>query len=250
MTTTGEQPGAGGANFVTTRWRLILSAGHPNTPESREALEILCRAYWMPIYAYARQHGHSPEDAEDLTQAFFNHLLEQNVFGQATPGRGRFRAFLLSSLKHFMVSEWRKANTQRHGGGVRLLSLDSLDFQRAEAAHADQAANTLSPDLIYEKRWALSLMERALGRLKAEYRELGKQALFGLLAGCVWGEEPEGGYGAVARRLRLTEEAVKSAAYRLRQHGREILREEVAQTVERPEEVESELRHLVEVLSR
>jgi RNA polymerase sigma-70 factor (ECF subfamily) len=232
--------------FATTHWSLVLAAGHSSVMGAPAALESLCRTYWFPLYVYVRRQGNSPEDAQDLTQAFFARLLEKKHLRLADPDRGKFRAFLLKSLKHFLVNEWEKARTQKRGGGHSVIPLDA---EIAESRYAAEPVQTVSLDQVYEKRWAVTLIETVLDRLRENYAAAGRLPVFETLRGSIWGDSATVSYSAVAAQLGLTERAVKVAVHRLRSRYRELLRAEVAQTVAMPAEVDEELRHLMAVLS-
>jgi RNA polymerase sigma-70 factor (ECF subfamily) len=219
-----------GDAFAHTRWSVVLAAQDP--VRATTALEELCRTYWYPLYAYVRRCGHSAEDAQDLTQAFFARLLEKNWLESVAPEKGRFRAFLLVALKHFLANEWDKARAQKRGGGVVPVSLD------AETRYQREPRDELSPDRLFDRQWALAVLAIVLHRLGD------KQRLFAALRGTLTGEEPAGGYAAVARQLGLNEGAIKVAVHRLRKRYRELLRAEIAQTVSDPAQVAEELRSL------
>jgi len=232
--------------FVTTHWSVVLSAGRNDTTRARAALEQLCRSYWHPLYVYVRGAGYSREEAEDLTQEFFARLLAHNAVARADPARGRFRSFLLASLKHFLANEWEKARARKRGGGAQLLP---LEFDTAETRYAQPVAPGDTPDRAYDRQWALSLLEVVLGRLRREYREAGREDMFADLKDTLGGGRSEIPYRELGARMGLSEGAVKVAAHRLRQRYRELLREEIANTVAGPEEVEEELKHLFAALS-
>ena len=232
--------------FATTHWSVVLAAGQKDFPEAAAALEKLCRTYWYPLYVYVRRQGHSPEDAQDLTQDFFARLLEKKAFAKADPDRGKFRAFLLKSLKHFLVNEWEKARTQKRGGGQSILPLDA---DLAESRYAAEPTQALTLDEVYEKRWAATLIEAVLAHLRESYAADGRLPVFETLKGFIWGDQTTLFYADVAVPLGLTEGAVKVAVHRLRGRYRELLRAEVAKTVATPGEVEEELRYLIAVLS-
>jgi RNA polymerase sigma-70 factor (ECF subfamily) len=240
---TGSRAATG---FASTHWSVVVAAGDSHSPQSAAALESLCRTYWFPLYACVRRQGYSPEEAQDLTQAFFARLLEKKYLKHANPDCGRFRTFLLTSLKHFVVSEWRKTERQKRGGGTVVVPWNTED---AEQCYASEPADELTPERIFEKRWAIALMQRVLARLRDEYATADDGRLFEQLKGSVWGEALPKPYAEIATELGLTEGAVKSSAHRLRQRCREVLREEITQTVARPEDVDDELRHLVELFS-
>ena len=229
--------------FATTHWSLVLAAGDSAAPGAREALETLCGTYWPALYAYVRRYGYAPEDAKDLTQEFFARFLAKKYFRLARRERGKFRTFLLTSLKHFLVSEWEKAHTAKRGGGPVL----SLDQQTAEAQYLFEPADGVTPDLIYDRRWAAALLERVKARLRQECESFGKLALFDHLEGSLWGEKNTVPYVELARQLGMTEGALNVAVHRLRHRFQEMLHAEVAQTVTGPAEVEEELRYLLRV---
>ena len=238
---------AHGGVFATTHWSVVLAVGQRDTPESAAALERLCRAYWYPLYAYIRRQGSSREDAQDLTQAFFAHLLRKNFLSSVGPEKGRFRSFLLACLKHFLVDEWEKARAAKRGATCpeRL-----LDLEQAEKRYQLEACAGASAESLYERRWALDLLAHVLNQLRAEAVASGKEAVFDQLQGCLLGERPTETYAQVGARLGLSETAVKVTVHRLRQRYRERLREQIAHTVRRPEEIEEEMRYLFEVVSR
>ncbi len=231
--------------FVTTHWSVVLTAGRSETPRARAALETLCRAYWPPLYAYVRRRGHSVEEAQDLTQEFFARLLEHNRVSTADPEKGRFRSFLLTSMDHFLSDEWDKARAKKRGGG----KVTFLDLGDAETKLGEQLAETLTPEKVYERRWALTLLEQVYQRLGQEYEQQGKAALFEALRGSLAGAGGSAPYAELAERLGMTEGAVKVAVHRLRHRYRELLREIIAETVSGPEEVEDELRYLLRTLA-
>jgi len=242
MTSSGaETPRPPAGCFVTTHWSVVLTAGRIDTTRARAALEQLCRNYWHPLYAYVRGAGYSREEAEDLTQEFFARLLAHKSVARADPARGRFRSFLLASLKHFLANEWEKARALKRGGGVQVLP---LEFDTAETRYAPPVAAGDSPDRAYDRQWALSLLDVVLGRLRREYRHAGREEMFAGLKDTLSGGRSEIPYRELGARLGLSEGAVKLAAHRLRQRYRELLREEIANTVAVPEEVDEELKHL------
>jgi RNA polymerase sigma factor (sigma-70 family) len=232
--------------FVTTHWSLVVTAGDTDTTVAHDALAKLCQAYWYPLYAYVRRRGFSPPDAEDLTQEFFARFLEHHWVGNADREKGRFRSFLLSAMNHFLANEWDKARAQKRGGGAPTLP---LEFNAAETRYTHEPADKSTPEQHFEHRWAMTLLETVLNRLRAEYERDSKAELFAELHPCLIGDRTSQPYAELACTLGLTEGAVKSAVHRLRQRYRELLRDEIAQTVATPGEVEEELRHLVVVLS-
>jgi RNA polymerase sigma factor (sigma-70 family) len=233
------------AGFAATRWTLVLTAAKGSASSSAaDALAELCRTYWYPLYAYLRRRGHDPHDAEDLTQSFFAHLLAKQFLAKADREKGKFRAFLLASLKNFLADERDRATAQKRGGGRSAIPLDSL---AAETRYRLEPADELTPDKLYEKQWAFSLLEQVLSRLRGEMTAEGKAALFEALRSVLTGAQTSS-YAAIAGELKMTEGAVKIAAHRLRRHYRELLREEIAHTVAGPEEVEDEIRYLLSCL--
>ncbi len=232
--------------FVTTHWSLVVSAGDNDTPHARDALEKLCRAYWFPIYAFVRRQGHGPHDAQDLTQEFFARLLEKKYLASADPAKGRFRSFLLASLKHFLANEWDKTQAQKRGGGQFLIPIDAAT---AETSCGIEPADNLTAEKIFERRWALTLLEHVLRRLRAEYVRDDREKLFEQLKPTLTEVSRSVRYAEIATRLGTTEGAVKVAVHRLRQRYREVLRAEIADTVASPGEVEDEIRNLFAALA-
>jgi len=236
-----------GWRFASTRWSLVAAAGRPESPEAREALAVLCQAYWYPLYAYVRRRLASADDARDLTQEFFVRLLEKNYLQAADPRRGKFRSFLLTAFKHFLAKEHERAAAQKRGGGQRPLP---LDFQDGERRYHHEPADPTTAETLYERRWALTLLEQALARLRQEFTSAGKVQLFEALKGTLTGDGTAEPYARIGQDLGLSEQAVKTAVHRLRRRYQELLRAEVAQTVASPEEVEDELRDLFAAVRR
>jgi RNA polymerase sigma factor (sigma-70 family) len=237
-----EPPGSAVAHqFANTRWSLVAAAGQRRSPQSQEALATLCRIYWYPLYAYARRHLPSAHDAQDLTQEFFAQLLEKDYLQAADPRRGKFRSFLLTAFKHFLSRERERAKAQKRGGGRRLIS---LDFQLGESRYHREPVDHATPERLYERGWALAILEQTLARLRQELTNAGKEKLFECLKGALAGEGMQVSYAQVAEELGISEQAVKVAVYRMRRRYQELLRAEIAQTVASPEEVEEELRDL------
>ena len=216
-------------------------AGQEASLQSAEALERLCRTYWFPLYAYVRRRGYDAEEAKDLTQEFFLRLLQKHYLAHADRSKGRFRSFLLTALNHFLANDWRRAQAAKRGGGQPLISLDD---PAAETRYALEPLSDLTPEKIYERRWALTLLDRALGRLAAEYEAAGRSPQFERLRGFLATESGETRYAAVAAELGMTADAVGVAVHRLRYRYRELVREEIAHTVASPAEVEDEIRWL------
>jgi len=233
--------------FTTTHWSVVLAAGHNESPSAAQALEKLCHAYWKPLYAYVRRQGHDEQDAQDLTQDFFARLLAMDYLSLADPARGRFRTFLLTSLQNYLRNEWKRTCRQKRGGGQPILSLDAA---HAEAEYRLEPAEGLPPDLLYERRWAMTLLEEVLARLRLDYEANGSARLFDELKAFVWGDRNTASHAEIAAQLGLSEGAVKVAVHRLRRRFGELLRAEIAHTVNSPAEVEEELRHLINVMSR
>ena len=234
----------GFAHFATTHWSLVLRAGQRADADSSEALEQLCRAYWFPLYAFARREGCAPETAQDLTQEFFSRLLENNYLQTADPNRGRFRSFLLGSFKHMMANERRDAARLKRGGGAAVFSLDAL---RPEERYAVEPAHALTPDRVFDRRWAETVLARTLDRLEAEYAD--RAPCFEELKVFLVGEKGSAPYAEVAPRLRVGEGALKLVVLRMRRRYAQIFRDEIAQTVADPAEVEDEIRHTFSVLA-
>jgi RNA polymerase sigma factor (sigma-70 family) len=232
--------------FVTTHWSVVVAAGQADTPRARDALARLCQTYWHPLYAYVRRVGHSPHDAQDLTQEFFARLLEKNFLAGADESRGRFRSFLLASLKHFLANEWHKARAQKRGGGQIPIP---IDVATAETSIGFEPADTTTAEKIYERRWALTLLDHVLRRLREEFIRDGKEKLFEQLKPTLTEASRSVRYAEMATRLGTSEGAVKVAVHRLRQRYRELLRAEIADTVASPGEVDDELRNLFAALS-
>ncbi len=241
---TRDQTQAGAGWFKTTHWSVVLDAGGGDPAQAGAALATLCQTYWYPLYTYVRRLGHGPEDAQDLTQEFFTRLLEKHWLAQVDASRGRFRSFLLAALKHFLANEWRRTQTAKRGGGQRLLSLDDT----AEALYAQEPASDLTPEKLYERRWALRLFERALGRLEQDYQAAGREDIYQALKEFLSAEAKEGEYAQVGERLGMSRGAVAAGVHRLRQRYRELVRDEIAQTVTDADGLEDEMRSLLSAL--
>jgi RNA polymerase sigma factor (sigma-70 family) len=234
----------GAVAFTTTHWSVVLAAQGP-TPAAQAALEKLCRTYWWPVYSFIRRQGAGPEEAQDLTQSFFALVLERRDLDNVRPEKGRLRSFFLASVKHFLSKARRHAKAVKRGGGRQLVSLEELLAR--DQAHIEPA-HTLTADRIYERRWALTLLEQVLVRLEEEYRDTGSGALFERLKQLLADESDRPLHAEIAHELGMTEHAVKQAFYRLRQRYGMLLREEIANTVAAPADVEDELRHFITVL--
>jgi DNA-directed RNA polymerase specialized sigma24 family protein len=227
--------------FATTHWTAVLAAGQRRTPQADVALEELCRTYWYPLYAYVRHQGHAREDAEDLTQAFFARFLEKNYLEGLRSEKGKFRAFLLASLKHFLANEWDKSQRQKRGGTAVTLS---LDWQDADTRYQIDPADTLSPDKLYDRAWAVTLLERVIARLSEASAAEGKTALFEKLKPFLVADRSAIPYAQAAAALGLAEGTLRMAVHRLRRRYRELLRAEIAQTLSDPAHVDEEMRAL------
>jgi RNA polymerase sigma factor (sigma-70 family) len=227
--------------FVTTHWTVVLAAGDKESPEAGRALEELCRTYWFPLYAYVRRRGHSKEDSEDLTQAFFARLLEKNHFTSLNSQKGKFRAFLLAALKHFLANEWDKARTQKRGGAAPHLSLDwrTADTQFQIASTAEP-----SPDRAFDREWALALLNHVIARLQNECQAEGKAILFEQLKSFLTVEKRAAATREAAEKLGMEETAVRVAVHRLRKRYRQLLRDGIANTLSDPMMVDEEMRAL------
>jgi RNA polymerase sigma-70 factor (ECF subfamily) len=225
---------------------VVLAAGQSDSPDATQALETLCGAYWYPLYAYVRRRGYGHEDAQDLTQQFFARFLEKGSFSLADPSRGRFRTFLLKSLQHFLADDWKRAHRAKRGGGTIELPLDGVV---AEARYTAELAETMTPERVYDERWAMTLLEQVLSRMREDYDRAGKARLIEALQNFLWGADGSASYAQIAENLAMTEGAVRVAVHRLREQYRERLRAEVAHTVSNPNEVDDELRYLIQAIS-
>jgi DNA-directed RNA polymerase specialized sigma24 family protein len=230
--------------FELTHWSVVLAA-RGDSGDARAALEELCATYWPPIYAFVRRQGYSPPDAQDLTQEFFARLLQKNYLGVVERAKGRFRSFLLAALKHFLANEWDKAKAQKRGGGQVVLSIDAAS---AETSYKLEPVEQETPDKSFDRRWALTLLQRVVSQLRAEYVGTSRGEQFDDLKFALTGESRAVAYHVLAERLGTSEGAVKVAVHRLRQRYRELLRAEIAQTVTGSEDVEEELRALFAAL--
>jgi RNA polymerase sigma-70 factor (ECF subfamily) len=232
--------------FETTRWSLIVAAGGDDSLAARTALAALCEVYWYPLYAYVRRWGASADDARDLTQGFLTSLLERRDFEGLHPDRGRFRAFLLASLRHFLANDSARRRTLKRGAGVALIP---LTFDDAEGRYSVEPVEPATPETLYERRWALTVIERVLARLRHDWDASGRAAEFDELKGSLLGTAPPGGYASVAQRLGTSEGAVKVAVHRLRRRFQSGLRQDIAETVSDASEIDDEIRYLIRALS-
>lgn len=232
--------------FAATHWSLVLAAGRNSTPDAHAALEKLCRTYWPPLYSFVRRSGYAPADAQDLTQGFFLQLLEHDFLVSVDPGKGKFRSFLLASLKHYLSNERDRARARKRGGGLVPVSIDARD---AEGRFLLEPVDPMTPEKLYERRWALTVLDQALARLQNEYTASGRNKIFEKLKGELTSTAERPPHAEIGRELGLTPGAVKVAAHRLRQRFGEMLRAEIAETVARPEDIEEEIQHLFQALS-
>jgi RNA polymerase sigma-70 factor (ECF subfamily) len=236
---------SGGAGwFATTHWSVVLAAKDPSSPEARNAREELCRSYWYPLYAYLRRDGHSPPDAEDLTQEFLARLVAKGDLQSVEPRRGKFRSFLLGTLKHFLSDERKRVRAQKRGGGQTVLSFDA---QAAEARYELEPVDTLTPEAIFERQWALTVLGRVMDRLRVRHERCGKAQLFAALEPCLGGSGSGVSYAAIGANLGLSEGSVKVAVHRLRKEFGDLLRTEIAGTVDSEAEIDEEIRQMIRV---
>lgn len=231
--------------FVSTHWSAVIQAGSSNSPEAREALAELCRTYWYPLYGYARSAGFDVHSAEDLTQGFFSKLLEKNYLGVADRRRGRFRWFLLTAFKCFLANEWDRSQAQKRGGGQQIISFDSVT---AQERYGLEPETTATPDQLYDLRWAEDLLDRTRRQLADDYSE--QPGRFEHLRQYLPGEELVMSHAELGAALGISEAAAKQEVYRMRKRFGEILRDAVAQTVAHPDEVDDEIRHLIDIVCR
>ncbi len=234
-----------GDYFLSTRWTVVLTAGHKSSPQSDQALAELCQTYWYPLYAFVRRQGHSREDAEDLVQAFFARFLQKNYLEGLSSERGKFRAFLLACLKHFLANEWDKSKRFKRGGAAQHLA---LDWQTAEQRYQLEPPDIASPDRLFDREWAKALLQRVLARLKQEYQAAGKADLFEHAKTSLMAPGDAVPHVEAAAALGLGADALRVAVHRLRKRYREMLKEEIAQTLSDAADVQEELRSLQEAL--
>jgi len=238
------RPAFGHGAFETTLWTVVLQAGQTESPQSQAALAKLCQAYWYPLYAFVRRQGQGPDEAQDLTQEFFCRMIEKNYLQAADPQRGRFRSFLLASLKHFLANEWHRSQTQKRGGGATIFSLEA---EQAEERYSHEPVDGRTPEKIYDQRWAQALVEQVMTRLQGEFSETGKTERFDMLKAFLLDDDAVS-QAEIAKRLGMSESAVKSALHRMRQRYGELFREEIANTVASPAEIDDEIRELFAAL--
>lgn len=233
-------------NFSTTNWSVVLAAVQSDPAAARAALERLCGRYWYPVYAFVRQRGHDAHDAEDLTQSFFHFVLERQTLHRVDQQKGRFRTFVLATLTNFLHNERDRRQTQKRGGRLRIVSLDE---EFAESVYALEAKNGETPEALFERRWTAMLVRRVLEELRREHEGRGKGAVFAALQPFLTGEPTGADYDRLAQQLSLEAGTVKVALHRARRRFGELLRSEVAHTVDRPEEIEAEIRHLMSAMA-
>ncbi|MCI0541448.1 MAG: sigma-70 family RNA polymerase sigma factor [Verrucomicrobiales bacterium] len=231
--------------FRTTRWSVVLTAQDKSSPDSAAALETLCRAYWYPLYAFVRGSGRSPHDAQDLTQEFFARLLARDWLRVVLPEKGRFRTFLIVAMKRFLTNEWHRDTRQKRGAGQQPLSLDT-----ARAEHRFASEPPLAPDELYERRWAMTLLDESLERLQLEFTRAGKAHEFDAMKEWLTAERGGIPYARIAAALRTTEGAARVAVHRMRKQFRQLFRQTIAETLEATGDLDAEMRHLIAVLSR
>jgi RNA polymerase sigma-70 factor (ECF subfamily) len=232
--------------FETTRWSTVIQAAGSESTEARAALDLLCRIYWKPLYVYLRQRGYTNHDAEDLTQDFLAYLLSHHALSTVNPRKGKFRGFLLASLKNFLANQWDRARAQKRGGGRVWVPLDDPEVERL---YSLERADQMSPDKMFERHWALTVLRHVRAKLRVEYAAAGKLKRFNRLVSFLPGEQCQTTQAEAAKTLQLTEGAFKVEVHRLRRRFAEQLRQEISRTVTRPEEIDEELRYLIEVLN-
>jgi len=242
-----EQTGVGGAHFLPTHWSVVLAAGWRDSPQATEALERLCQAYWYPLYAYIRRKGYPLEEAQDLTQEFFLHVLRGEFLSRADRAKGKFRSYLLGALEHFLAKQWRRSHRLKRGGGCQILSLKA---EPGESRYRLEPFHELTAEKLYNQSWAMMLLEQAMNALKEECESTGKSQLFEELKTRLDGDDNQASYEEVALRLKMREGAVRMATVRLRRRFGELLRAEIAHTVADPSEVDGEVRFLLAALRR
>lgn len=245
-------PSSGGAGthggphrFATTQWSLVLAAGQPGSAGAEEALARLCSLYWYPVFAFVRRRGHTSDEAQDLTQGFFTRLIEKGDLEDADRSRGRFRSFLLTACQHFLSNERDHAHAKKRGGGILPIS---IDVAAAEGRYERALAHSETPERLYERQWCLTLLAAVLDDVREDYEAAGKADLFDRLKDFLTGDEEAGSHADAARDLGMTAAAVKVAVHRLRRRYREALRRRVADTVETDQDVDDEIRHLLQTV--
>ena len=241
-----EESPMGRVWFTTTHWSVVLRAARTNTPLAVDALEQLCRAYWYPLYAFVRRYGYSPEDAQDLTQGFFARFIAKEYLEDVDRAKGRFRSFLLAAMKHFLANQWDRAHARKRGGSAERVTLEGAE---AERRYHEEPVSDLSPDKLYEQRWACRLLEQVMVRLESGFQANGQGGLFLELKPFLIGESRSVTYADLAGKLGVSEASLKMKVQRMRHRYQRLLREEIARTVSDPEEVDDEIGYLFRVLS-
>jgi RNA polymerase sigma-70 factor (ECF subfamily) len=236
----------GGYAFQSTHWSVVLAAGEPGHPAAQKALAVFCQNYWYPLYAFVRRKGRPPEEAKDLTQDFFAVVLEKNYLSAADRERGRFRTFLLAAAENFLRNDWSRRQILKRGGGMSFVSFEA---DTAETRYLREPADGETPEKLFDRRWAVSLLETVMEQLRAEFAKAGKESQFEVLEVFLSGEKHPASHGETAARLNMSEGAIRVAVHRLRQRYGELLRKEIAATLANPRDVDDELRHLLAVLS-
>jgi RNA polymerase sigma factor (sigma-70 family) len=237
---------SGASKFATTHWSVVLSAVDSSSPQYKQSLKILCQTYWFPLYAYLRRHGYNTHEAQDCTQDFFMNMIEKDSLRLVNPDRGKFRSYILSALKHFMADRSDRARARKRGGGKTLFS---LDLENAEDQYELEPVDQLSPERLFERMWALTLLQKAMNRLETEFSSMEKQKVFEQIVIYLAPAQEALSYHETAAKVDMTEGAVKVAVHRLRKRYQELLREEIAQTVSTEGEIDEEIQELFTALS-
>jgi len=238
--------GAQSSGFQTTRWTLVQAAAVKPTGDSRRALSTLCQTYWQPVYAFIRRNGYDPDQSQDLTQGFFALMLEKNYLTHADQKRGRFRSFLFTAVKHFLANEWDRSHALKRGGGQVAVSFDVVE---AERWYLPSVADNATPESVFERQWALSILEKVMARLRADYINAGKGDQFETLSEFLNEDSNDIGYEELAGQMAMSSGALRMAVHRMRKRYRRLLREEITETVSTPDEIDAEIRFLVAILS-
>jgi RNA polymerase sigma-70 factor (ECF subfamily) len=237
--------GAGATAFRTTHWSVVQLAGSGGSPEAQAAMAALFRAYWYPAYAFVRRSGHDPATAQDVVQEVFLALVSKEQLASVGPGRGRFRSYLLAAINHHLANEWNRRHSQKRGGGAPHVSLDSLV---AEDLYSSEPIEQRTPEFLFDRRWALTLLDRASAALENEWKLAGKSDSFNRLQPYLAGDHDAPPYADTAAVLDSNEGAVRVAIHRLRRRYRELVRQEIAATVDSPGEIDDEIRYLMQIL--
>lgn len=243
---TSNPNGRRGGAFPPTHWSLVLAAAGAGAPQASRALAELCEAYWSPLYCFLRRQGYSPEEAEDLTQEFLSRLVHKEVLAGLTQEGGKFRSFLLTVLKRFLANEWHHQHAQKRGGGQEVISIDA----RVEAGYQQELIDHATPETVFERQWAFTVLNRVMNQLREEYGRAGKGDLFARLQSCLPGTQSQAVPAPAGRGLKMSDAALRMAAYRLRRRYGQLLRAEIATTVASPAEIDEEIQHLIQVTSR